>query len=475
MARNLEPVTLNPYKQTENGSIYVNVQIFDQLVEQAPGTKEPAPGLAQSWDISPDGLSYTFHLREAKFSNGDPVTAEDVKYSLDKTIGGLFAYFLASIKEVVVVDPSTVRLDMKHPDASVLSTLTIVTASIVPEKVYEQLGDDKFGETPVGTGPFMLKTWNRGQNIELVRNPNYWQAGKPYLDGVNFVYVADDNSRMLKIQTGEAQIAQAVPVTQIDRLNQLPGVKVLVEPTYATFSVWLNLLSKPLDDKLVRQALNYATPKDVINKVVFGGTGVVQNSMIAATEFWDPSVPAYTYDIDKAKQLMAQSSVPSGFTLPLTLVAGNTQTDQTAQILKTEWAKIGVTLDIQPVDIGVRSQKQTDTTFVALLFGPNEVSSDTPDDSEMCTVMIDYNPDFKSYFTSYNSTQVSQLCHDAVATVDPTKRQTIYAQIQRLALDDAPQVAMIFVPALTAVSDKVHNFSTLPSGWWTLQDVWLTP
>ncbi len=205
---------LDPINAPNNGSIFTIQQIFDQLVE-VQGDKI-VPGLAESWEHSPDGLEWTFHLRDAQFSNGDPVTPEDVKFSIerfaDPKVNVNYATLGAAIDSVDVVDDKTVKINLNSVDGAFLDNLAMFAAAIVPQKVVEQEGDKDFAENPVGSGPFMVTEFKRGQETVLERNPHYWREGEPYLDGVTFEYVPDANTRTLKLRSGEVDVADALPL-----------------------------------------------------------------------------------------------------------------------------------------------------------------------------------------------------------------------------------------------------------------------
>jgi peptide/nickel transport system substrate-binding protein len=281
-ARSLDvDVGLNPIDAPSNGSIFVIQQIFDQLVE-AEGDTEVHPGLATSWDRSKDGLHWTFHLRAAEFSNGEPVTAEDVKFSIerfaDPKINTNYSTLGESIKDVTVVNPRTVTVNLSHVDAPFLDNIAMFAAAIVPKKVVEEVGDKAFGEHPIGSGPFELKEYVRGQKTALVPNPHYWRAPEPYLDEVVFEYVPDANTRVLKVRSGEAQVADAIPYNQVESLEGTEGLEVQSADTFSWSSIFLNLKKPPLDDEKIRQALNYATPKEQILESVLFGHAEISNS-----------------------------------------------------------------------------------------------------------------------------------------------------------------------------------------------------
>src|ERR1700733_11429299 len=220
-ARAYEPITFNPLKtEGDNGSLWDMIQIYDQLVEFQPGSLDVQPGIAQSWTISPDGLTYTFHLRSAKFSNGAPATAQDVKFSIDRfaspTVDAAYAGFLAAaFKSSQIVNANTFVIHLTRPDAGFLEALAIPVASITPQAVVQKEGENGFGIHPIGSGPFELAQWVRGQYVKLVRNPYYWRTGLPYLNTVTINYVPNDNTRVLQVRSGQADVAESIPYTQV--------------------------------------------------------------------------------------------------------------------------------------------------------------------------------------------------------------------------------------------------------------------
>lgn len=477
MARDQEATSLVPWDSPGNGNIFSQENIFDHLVDQLPSSPDVQPALAESWEVSPDALTYTFHIRQGvRFSNGDPLTMDDIKWSLDRMIDpkidASWAFLMDDIKGFEVVDDSTIKMVMKKVNASVLYTLSLPGGGIASKKAFDSMGETAFAQNPIGTGPFAVDKWTLGQDLLLRKNPYYWKAGKPSFDAVDFIIVKDDNARMLKIQSGEADIAQTVPFSQAKTIDAADGISVKVEPYVVLDSVWLNNAAKPLDEKSVRQALNYATPKDVINEVVFDGLGTPQNSMISTgLRYWDPSVPAYPYDIEKAKQLLATSSVPNGFDLPILVDGKDTLSEQTVEILQAEWAKIGVNVDIQKLDGSVIDDRYWKGDYMARMYPPSAISSDIPDDSEQAAIMLAYGEQWHSFGTNYKSDEATKIVNEAVGTVDGARREALYHKLQRLGMEDAPQVAMIFAPTVTAVSDRIGNFQTLTPGWWRLEDV----
>jgi peptide/nickel transport system substrate-binding protein len=468
---------LNPINAPNNGSIFTIQQIFDQLVEV--NGSELEPGLAKSWDTSDDGKEWTFHLRDAKFSNGDPVTADDVVFSLerfaDPKINVNYATLGASIDKVEAVDDDTVKVTLNRVDGAFLDNIAMFAAAIVPKKIVEDEGDKAFANDPVGSGPFMVKEYKRGQETILVRNPNYWRPGQPYLDEIDFEFVPDANTRTLELRSGEVDVADAIPYNQVESLQNADGINVEVADSLKWDSIFLNTKQPPLDEVEVRQALAYATPTDQILDAVLFGNGQVSNSQIPRVKYWDDSVQAIPYDIDKAKELLGQSSVPDGFDLTLQIASGDAVEKQTAEIIKQEWAKIGVNVTIDPGDFGtIFGDWLSGKGGEAATFPGDALSSDTLSDDEIAALRFDPAAGLNSLGTFYDNQKVIDLLSDASGTLDEDQRQKDFSEIQRIGQEDLPSIPLFFSKSVTGYQDTVQGFQTYPIGWWPLREVWIS-
>lgn len=470
-------VGLNPIEAPSNGSIFTIQQIFDQLVEVEGD--QLVPGLATSWDHSADGKEWTFHLRNAQFSNGDPVTANDVKFSLerfaDPNVNVDYTSLGEAIDRVDVVNDKTVKVTLSTVDGSFIYNMAMFAAAIVPQKVVEQEGDKAFAESPIGSGPFMVKDYVRGQHTILVKNPHYWREGQPYLDEVDFEYVPDANTRVLELRSGQVDVADGIPYNQVDSLKNSGNVNIEVADSLKWSAIWFDTRKSPLNEVPVRQALNYATPRDQMLNAVLFGNGQVANSQIPPVKYWDSSVEPYPYDIDKAKQLLSQSSVPDGFNLELKVPAGDQVVQQEAEIVKSEWAKIGVNVTIVPQDF--------ETMFgdwlggkggQAVIFPGDALSSDTLSDDELAALVYDPASGLYSLGTYYKNPQILSLLADAKGTIDEDQRAKDFAEVQRLGLQGAQSVPLFFTKSITGYLDKVQNFQTYPIGWWPLRETWVS-
>lgn len=477
MARDSEPLTLNPIGANDNGSIFMIVQIFDTLVE-TQDAPIPQPAIAESWTVSDDSLTWTFNLRQGvQFSNGDPVTCEDVKFSIDRfadpEVNVSYGGFGSSIESTECVDDATFVIQLNRVEGAFLDYLSTFIPSIIPKAVYEEMGDEAFGEMPVGSGPYMVTEWTRGERLVLERNPYYWKEGQPYVDTIIVEYVPDDNTRMLMIESGEANIATEVPYSQIERIDALDGVGVQMEDVMAWDAVWFNSRKPPLDDINVIRALNYATPKEAMLQSLMSGAGEVANHVIAKVKYWDSTVPAYPYDLEQAQALMAESSVPEGFSMSCLIVAGDQVERQQAEILQQEWAKIGVNMEIEAVDVGTIWERWGSGDEMCFTYPGAGLSSDALSDDNLAVVFFDFNGGIESFWTGWNNQQAIDLVRQAGSTIDEDVRTETFHELQRLVMEEFPAVPLFFIKARTAIADNVHGFKTLPVKWWNLEEVWI--
>jgi peptide/nickel transport system substrate-binding protein len=474
MARNEEAQSFDPIVPGDNGSIYSIQQIFDQLTRLNHDSTFIAPGLAQSWNVSADRKTYTFHLRDAHFSNGAPVTADDVVFSLGRTFDPklcFYSFLFAAVKSVKKLNSKTVQIKLSEPNTPFLESLSVFAAAIVPKAVVTK--DPKgFAQHPIGSGPFALKKFAKGQFTHLVRNPHYWQKGKPYLNEVMMFYVPDDNTRILKLQAGEVDVATLIPYSQIQGVDR-GKTHVQIEPLFRWDGIWLNHAKKPLGDKKVRQALNYATDKKALVDRVLFGKAQVANHMMPKHRYWKSSIKPYPYDIGRAKKLIAASSVPKGFSANVVVPTGDTIVSQVAQVIKQSWAQIGVNVTIQNLDAGTAATNWVNGDFT---IGTNwYVTSDVTAPDEPAGIEFDYGAPggFHSAFANYKSAKASQLIHEAARSHDEKVRARLFGQLQQVVMDDAYGVALFFSPARTGMRNNVKNFRTLRTGWWRLEEAWL--
>jgi len=465
--------SLDPILPSDNPSIWTMLLVFDQLVRSGVDGKSIEPGLAQKWEISKDGKTYTFHLRKAQFSKGDPVTVDDVVYSLERARGekSRWASFFRPIDSVKALDAGTVQITLKEAFSPFLANLALFSASIVPKAVAEQAGDE-FATKPVGSGPFMLERWDKGSRIVLAKNPHYWQAGKPHLDQVEFQIIGEDNTRMLKVQAGEVDVAADVPANMLQTLRGQKDLRVQIVDQYRSDFVNFNTTKAPFTDKKIRQAMNLAVDRAALIKAVLYGSGLPENTYLPkGMKYWDPGVKAYPFDLAQAKKLIAESSKPQGFPAELMVQSGDTAFNQVAVILQDQWKAIGITVKITQIEGGAH----WDTTKkMEYDLATQYMTSDTIDPDQLTGFAVVNPGRAKAFYTGYTNPEVNALFERARTTPDGPAREAIYKKMQAIVKDDAPFVYLYSIPARYVYRAPVKGFAVLPTGNYRLEEVSLT-
>jgi len=336
--------------------------LFDGLMDYVPGTTTLRPGLASSYEISDDGTVFTFHLRAGvKFHNGREMTADDVKYSLDRVtnpatqspgagfFGSIAGYdamadgSATALPGVEVIDPLTVRISLARPDATFLHVMALNFASVVPKEAVDAAGAD-FGKLPVGTGAFKLAEWTIGQRLVFARNTDYWRAGEPYLDQITFEVGQEPIVALLRLQNGEIDVpGDGIPPAKFTEVMADPAqaARVVEGGQLHTGYITLNVKMPPFDNVAVRQAVNMAINKDRIVQIINGRA-------VPATQPLPPSMPGYTqgyagysFDPEGAKKMLADAGFPSGFETEL-YVMNTDPNPRIAQAIQQDLSNVGI-------------------------------------------------------------------------------------------------------------------------------------
>ncbi|MCY7374224.1 MAG: ABC transporter substrate-binding protein [Spirochaetaceae bacterium] len=457
-----------------NASIWVFQQMLESLYEVTPDGKDVAPLLAESHTLSEDKLTWTFKLKQGvKFSNGQPMTSADVKFSIDKarsTEGG-WEFLDVAIKNIDAPDPSTVVITTKYPWAPLLADLANFSNAILP-KDYAGKSKDEFLKAPIGTGPFVWDHWTKGSELKLVKNPKYWDTGKPSLDSVTWKLVPDDNSRNVQIQGGQAHINESPPFSSVEQLKGQPGVKVDLFPSTKTDYILMNQNEKPYDDVNVRRAISYAIDREALVKTLLFGNGEVANSfLMPGVVYYDKATPGIQYDMAKAKEELAKSSVPNGFTTTFLASSGDNTDQAIAQVLQSSLKELGITVKIQNVDPSAAHDLQNDMKYE---ISHSYWTMDIADPDELVTFAVDPDAGSKSFFTGYRNPAVIADVKAAQKSFDPAERQRLYSRIQKQAAEDAFLAFLYYSPFSYATSTKVKGFVALPTGNYHLEDVTLS-
>jgi peptide/nickel transport system substrate-binding protein len=475
MARPDEPLTFDPFIPGDNGSIYAIEQVCDALVEADATGLGLRPGLAESWEVSSDGLTYDFKIRDAKFSNGEPVTVDDVVFTLEtlRDPSKYLAFVLKPVKSVTVTDAQHVRILLSEPYAPLLSALSAYAASIVNKKAY-QADAEKFGTSPVCAGAFMVTSYERGSTVMLKANPYYWDKGAdgkplPYLEAVELRYVPESNSRVLGLRNGDYDVISTVAFNQAKSLESDSNLVVESTPIFRLDYVYLNHQHPPLNNRDFRLALNYAADRAAILKAVYFGYGEVPNSYMPKVNFHDDKVPLIPFDIEKAKELV-KSSGYDGSVVKIMVDTGNAPSRQVATILQQGWEQAGIKSEIVEFDVGTAWTMSTKGEHQAYV---SYITSDINDTDELATIQADVTAGSQAFFSWYDNKDVQGWLTEARRTSDPSKRAELYSKVQAQTYSDGYSVPLNFAPVINGRQSYVKDFKQLANGWWWLKDVWL--
>jgi peptide/nickel transport system substrate-binding protein len=475
LARAVDQKTFDPVQAVETETIYTLDMIFETLTVTSHDGQKTDPWLAQSWDVSADQLTWTFHLRPGvKFSDGTPMTAADVKFSLDRSrnFQGGFSFLDSAITSVDAPDEATVVIKTKFPWKPLLADLALWANAIYP-KDFGGKAESEFFNAPIGTGPFMLDHWTKGVETKEVRNPNYWQPGKPYLDSVTWTFVPDDNTRILQLKGGQIQIDSFPPFATLASLKSTPSIKVQTFDSNLVSYVLMNERVKQFQDVHVRRAISYAIDAQAMAKAALFGYGSAACSFVAPTmAYYDPNTQCLKPNLDKAKAELAMSAYPNGFDTRMLVGSTDVYQESVGEIVQQQLKAINVNVTLQKVDPGqlysTISKYDYDLAYEAW-------ASDIPDPDEQISFMCDpVGGGAGSYSTDYKNDQVVEWVHQAEQAFDEATRADLYSKIQAQVAQDAPWAVLHFIPYQYAFSDKVHDFFAFPTGNYHMQDVWLS-
>ncbi len=476
VARSGDANLWDPKFTNDNNSLWAQHQIFATLVQNSADGTEILPWLAESWEINEDSSVYSFNLRQnAKFCNDTPITANDVKFSLDRAMAddSNVSWQFPANPQVEVVDDHTVKITLDKPNVAFSSFLTLWGSSILSQAYAEEVGEEALAEKPLGSGPFCLDRWEKGQMIVLKPNPGYWDAEQPYVDEVQLRVVQEDNSRVLQIQSGDVDIALDVPYSQVDALRLVEDIDVFVETLYGTAALPLNQRKVPaFADVKVRQAMLRAIDRQAIVDSILYGQGEVAKSPFygSGVLYWTDAY-GVPYDLDAAKALMAESEFADGFAVALTIPAGDSLASQTAVIVKDQLAQIGIDMSISPVEEGTWWEMWSGGEYEMLYkLGTNDVID--PAENLPFDFWSIEEGGSDAAFTGYYNADIVRLSREAEAELDPAKRTELYAELQRIAMDEVPQLWLFHPSNRWATQDNVHGFAVFPTKLHRFWEVW---
>lgn len=473
VAMGYDPVSLDPIAVSDNGSIWTQLLIYDTLIRPDKAGTGLEAGLAESWTVSDDGLTLDFKLRDAKFSDGTPVTPEDVQFSIERAASKASSWgrFYRPITSFEIVGPREIKMKLAEPFTPAFNNLALFAASILPKAQVEAKGD-AFFDAPVGSGPFILKERVPGSRVTLAKNPYYWQQGKPAVDDAVLEIVSEPSARALKLEAGEVDVALDPPLNQIKELKSKAGISVGEANPFRADFVQLNTTRKPFDDERVRQALNYAVDKNALVKGVLYGAGKPAASAMPVMAYADPNLAPYEYNVAKAKELLAEAGYANGFEAELVVNSGAATSRNAAIALQAMLQQVGVKLKIQMLEGGT----QWSTTKAGNYdMSVSYTTSDTIDPDQIIG-FVAVNPErANAYHTQWKNERLNELYATERKTVNGAARGDMFKEMVKILHDGAPYIFLYHPAASWAVSDKVKGFEILPTSNFRLEEVQIKP
>lgn len=454
------PVGLDPHIATAFSTFVVIGQIYDGLLElNADLGLEPA--LAESWAVSDDGLSYTFTLRDGVvFHNGRAMTSADVVYSFERIMaeetGSPLAGRFAQVEAVATPDPRTVVFTLKAPFAPFLANL--VTLFVVPQEVVETHGN--LQQVAVGTGPFMLQEWVPDTYLLLTANPAYYRPGEPGLAALRYVIVPEASTRAAGLRGGTFHFLPDVDPATAETLRGARNVTLLGTQDLAYSLLGLNVTRPPLDNPLVREAINLAVNREEIVEAVYFGNAVPGGPLGPGLKDWvlpTSDFPCYASDPAAARALLAEAGYPNGFDLEIITFGTIRVVGDVAQVLQAQLQEVGInaTVNVQEFGSFVQNWRNSDfDAFVSLNSGHVD-----PDGYLYRTF---YTGSSTNVF-QYSDPEVDALLRVGQTTVDPAARYEIYAQLQRMLACHGPIVHIAYGTLFSAHRDNVVGFEQIPT------------
>ena len=443
--------SLDPHVDTDAGTRDVVFNLYEGLVKP---TSDGGfiPAVASDYIISDDAKTYTFTLRDGiTFHDGTPVTIEDVKYSIDRyaEIQGESSAFSSLVDSIEVQDDKTLVVNLKESYSEFLPMMTI---AIIPQSNEDPAGN------PIGTGPFKYVSYTPGQNLELEKYDGYWQEGVPSLDSVEFKFIADVDTAFVELQAGTIDILKYLTSAQAETLgddyNIVQGSMNLVHAMY------LNSAYEPLSKTEVRQALCYAVDRDAINNFIFGGKShIIGSHMIPAmSKYYEPEAETvYSYDPEKAKELLADAGYADGFDLEITVPSSYSQHVDSAQIIADELSQVGINVTLNQVEWSTWLQDvYKGGNFQATVIGFDGTLA--PSDW-----LKKYVTDDAKNFMHYSNTEYDDVFNTAYTTVDDDVKVENYKKAQMILAEDAAAVYIEDPANLVAVSKKFGGYTFYPT------------
>jgi peptide/nickel transport system substrate-binding protein len=455
-----DPSSLDPSFSTQFYERQIFQSIYDKLVDLDPSGKI-VPMLAEKWSVSDDKKTYTFNLRKGvKFQDGTDFNAEAVKFNFERNMQSTSPRKneLKLVNKVTVVDPNTLTVELSQPFQAFISILTDRAGMMVSPEAVNKSGKD-YSFQPVGTGPFVFKSYTRGNSIVLEKNPKYWQTGFPKLDQVVYKIFADPNVAFVNLKSGAVDITDAFPTTEIANMKSDPNLKLVNEPGQGFIGFHMNLNKAPFNKVEVRQAVDMMIDRDAIINVALHGAGIPAHSPFVPshTSAYGDSDKAVKPNLEKAKELLKTAGVPDGFSFTLEYIQ-SAAFQQVAQIIQGMLKPAGINVSLVATDATANQDHLAKTNFEAII----STWTGRPDPDQN---VYDYNITGGNLnYSKYSNPEVDKLLNQSRLESDPGKLKSIYDSTMKIINTDIPYVFLYHPNNVRGISKSVQGFKYVPDG-----------
>jgi peptide/nickel transport system substrate-binding protein len=469
---------VNPILAMDSDGFWRTDLMFDSLVRVDPVTTEIVGQLAESWDVSDDGTTYTFHLVDAdvRWHDGEAFSVADIEYTmleiLKPTYTGIFqqrfedlvgadkviAGEATDLEGFQVLDDKTVQFKLTRPNAPFLAW-AVSALKFLPKHLLEgqEITEDMaYSLAPVGNGPYKFKEWDKGNRFVMEWNEDYW-GGKPCAKSITTLGIPDMMALAAAVEAGDIDMTIMVPPTEVPRLAEVEGLNYFKQPAIGPESLWFNLENPILQNLKVRQAIAHAIDAEGFTLgVLQGTTGPANTHFTTGSWAYDPDATLPEYDPEKARQLLEEAGYSDGFTIKLTCNQGNFFRENFVEFAQAELAKVGITVEVEKAEWGTFIGNVMDGTF-DMAFYNEEGGIPDPD------VAFEYfHTGGPNNYSHYSNADVDGWLEEARVEADPAKRKTLYYQVQAQLNSDLPTVPMFWRPNPLVVNAKFQN--VVPSG-----------
>ncbi|AHG50150.1 peptide ABC transporter substrate-binding protein (plasmid) [Rhizobium leguminosarum bv. trifolii CB782] len=466
-----QTTTLDPMRSAAAGNIETYGQLYSRLLRRNFETGALEPGLAEKWEISPEGNTYTFHLRDAEFSDGSAITATDVVFSLDRVRSDRKSAYpapLGAVESVSAADAKTVVITLKSDFAPFLGNVEIWNMGIVSKADVEKRGEEAaFASAPVTSGPYEVKEWKPNEKLVLQPNSHYWRKGYPKSTAmVELIEITSPETRIAMLKAGEIDAVRAVPWAHIDALEAAGAVDTRLEPSTTIYVTLLNHQREPFSNLKARQAAAMAIDiKGMATAITRGYAEPANTTLPGSLDFHDKDYAGIPHDPAKAKALLAESGMV-GREVKI-LATADAPSQQTALLIQGQWQAIG----LKPVIVNVDSGAWWDSTGKGDYdAAANWWYNETPDPDLAVRWAVCGSCGSNSYNTFYANAKVDALVAQGTREADQAKRGEIYKEIQRITTEEVAQIPLYYAPNAVAYAKRLQGLKLTPSLQWTLEE-----